>query len=161
VTQREASLRLKAEAFYGIVAFSLLFVTYRDDLFCRRPGGRAYLAVVATTAIIFTLWDAFGSAVGVAVGRASEAGIIRSWIGPGMATLIVGCGLSSVPMWIYSGYGHFRFENTWADMGCLFTEGYVYAFALVVAPVLALATLLREVLLVRVWLMYSGPPAGS
>ncbi|MGO9084957.1 MAG: hypothetical protein ACLQBK_07000 [Candidatus Sulfotelmatobacter sp.] len=61
-----------------------------------------------------------------------------------MSTLIAGLGLASIPPWIYRGYGHFLFENTRADVSCFFTEGNGMMFPFVVAPVLALATLIRE-----------------
>lgn len=56
----------------------------------------------------------------------------------------VGLVVARLPFLIYRGYGHFRFEGTWADVSCFFTEGYGLMFPIVVAPLLALATFAQK-----------------
>jgi hypothetical protein len=51
------------------------------------------------------------------------------------------------PAWIYTGHGHFHLEGTWVDVSCLFNEGYGMAFPMVVAPVLALASGTKELVI--------------
>ena len=59
-------------------------------------------------------------------------------------------GFISVPDWISPGYGHFRFEDTFADVSCFFTEGFGIAFPIIVAPPLAALTFLCEYLAHRI-----------
>ena len=63
--------------------------------------------------------------------------------------VIAGVGYGSVPFWIYRGYGIFWLENTWADVSCFFTEGYAIVFPFVIAPALALTSLVCEWLVIR------------
>ena len=53
---------------------------------------------------------------------------------------------SSIPFWIYPGArpATFLFKGTWADVSCFFAEGYGMMFPLFVAPVLAIAILAGE-----------------
>ena len=95
---------------------------------------------------------AYDLAVSVGVAAASTAAkkaFKMQWTSPLLTMVIVGSSLAYLPFWIYRGYGSFRFENTWADVSCFFTEGYGLSFPFVVVPVLTLATLLREVLILR------------
>jgi hypothetical protein len=73
----------------------------------------------------------------------------QTWASLLLTVLIVASGLIYLPNWIYKGYGIFRFENTWADVSCFFTEGYMLGFLFFLAPLLILATVLREVILMR------------
>ena len=49
-------------------------------------------------------------------------------------------GFISIPYWIYMGYGHFRFENTVADVSCIFQDGFDIVFPIIIAPPLAALT---------------------
>lgn len=71
-------------------------------------------------------------------------------LGQVLSTLLVAAGFAYLPFWIYRGYGVIRFENTWADVSCIFTEeGNIFAFLLAVTPLLALLTFLREILILK------------
>jgi hypothetical protein len=61
----------------------------------------------------------------------------------------MGPGFAYVPFWMKRGYGIFRFENTSADVSCFFTEANGLGFLFFVAPLLALVTFLREILIFR------------
>jgi hypothetical protein len=73
-----------------------------------------------------------------------------SWrvLAPFVATPMVLGGLASMPFWMYDS-GRFLFERTWADVSCYFVEGYGIGFAFFVAPLMALATLLGEVVILK------------
>jgi hypothetical protein len=66
-----------------------------------------------------------------------------------VSTILAFAGFASLPFWLFEGYGHWRFENTGANVSCFFMEGYGMAFPFVVAPLLAMATLVCEVLVYR------------
>jgi hypothetical protein len=65
-----------------------------------------------------------------------------------VSTLLALVGLASIPFWIYD-RGSFMFEGTWADVSCFFTEGYGMMFPFFVAPALAVATLLGELVILK------------
>ena len=69
--------------------------------------------------------------------------------GPVARVFVMGAGFAYLPFFIYRGFGTFRFENTWADVSCFFTEGYGFGFLLFATPALALTTFLRELLIYR------------
>lgn len=132
---------------YFLVAYLTLFLFTADSYFCSRPGEVGHAVVTARLALACTAWDFLAGAVGVWVFR-----IIRkraNWpaVAPLTSALMTGAGLASMPVWLYRGYGNFLFENTWADVSCFFTEGYGMMFPFVVAPVLAIATFGRGILL--------------
>jgi hypothetical protein len=54
-----------------------------------------------------------------------------------------------LPPLLYKGYGIFLFEGTWADVSCLFREGYGMVFPIVAAPVFAAMSFLREIIASR------------
>jgi hypothetical protein len=131
---------------YWAVAFCVVFVFYLHDTFCVRPGSRNYLFTVALLASALTGWDFVASVVGAL----AEKMFKRPGVSLLLTTLIVVSGLIYVPFWIYKGYGNFRFENTWADVSCFFTEmGNTFGFLFVVTPLLTLTTILREIVLLR------------
>jgi hypothetical protein len=135
---------------YGVAAFAYLAFIYRDDPFCSRLGKRRLCVAIAVLAFGAAVWDTFASlGVRAVDSLLNPSGQRRrsSWISVAVTTLTVGVGLMSVPFWIYAGYGEFHFEDTWADVSCLFTEGYGYAFLFLVAPVLALGTCIKEIVL--------------
>ncbi|MGC2198227.1 MAG: hypothetical protein WA628_26385 [Terriglobales bacterium] len=68
---------------------------------------------------------------------------------PIVATLVAAIGFGSLPSSIYGTYGTFWLERTWANVSCAFTEGYGAMFPFVVAPMLTVATLLRELIILR------------
>jgi hypothetical protein len=61
-------------------------------------------------------------------------------------------GFASLPFWNYD------FEGTWADVSCFFTEGYGMAFPFFVAPLLALVTLVGELVILRMRDSRKGEP---
>ena len=144
-------MRLRGVLFasYCVIAFITLFVFSVDNTACARPGARNYLILTAQLALAIAAYD-FAVSVGVAAASTAAKKVFKmQWTRSLLTTVIVGSGLAYLPFWIYRGYGSFRFENTWADVSCFFTEGYGLGFPFVVVPVLTLSTLLREILILR------------
>ena len=141
----EPALRGVLFIIYFVIAYVVLFFFFRDDPFCARPGARNYLLVACGLALALASYD-FAVSLVVATVLNGAARILRMrWLGPPVIALVVGLGVGYLPFWIYKGYGHFRFEGTWADASCFFTEGYGLTFPFVLAPLFALLSLTREI----------------
>jgi hypothetical protein len=145
----KARLRGVLSVLYWAVAFVALTIFSSGDTFCARPGARNHTLATAQLAFALAGYDLLVSVVVASFAVLAKNLFRRQWILVLLTTLIVGAGFAYLPVWIYRGYGNFRFENTWADVNCFFTEGYGIAFPLIVAPVLAFVTLLREVVFER------------
>ncbi len=145
----ETRLRGILSVIYWAVAFIVLLIFSSGDPFCARPGARNHTIATAQLALALAAYDFVVSVLVALLANAAKRVFSWWWITVSLITLIVGAGVAYLPFWIYRGYGNFRFKNTWADVSCFFTEGYVIAFLFIVAPVLACATLLREVIAQR------------
>jgi hypothetical protein len=137
---RAAAARLLSSAAFFLVAYGILFA-YADNYFCSASRGQARPIVSAKLALACTLWDGFACALGLFASRLADR---RCSLRIFASTIVSGAGFASIPFWIYQGYGHFLFENTWADVSCIFTEGSGMMFPLIVTPLLAETTLIRE-----------------
>jgi hypothetical protein len=146
----ETSLRGIFFAFYFAVAFIVLLYFSFDDSFCARPGARNYWIMNGQLALALAAYSfivTFGVAAVLSI-SAPKLGRIRR-IRAGISALVVGLGVAFIPFWIYRGYGHFRFEGTWADVSCYFTEGFGLMFPFTVAPLLAIATYVQEIAILK------------
>lgn len=133
---------------YFLAAFAVLAVFSSGDTFCARPGGGNHTIMAAKLALALTAYD-FAVSFGLASVLTGSKTLKRFWIPLLFTTLIVGASFGCLPFWIYKGYGSFRFENTWADVSCFFTEGYLLGFLFIAAPLLTLTTFLREFIVLR------------
>ena len=125
--------------FYFAIAFVILFFFALNDSFCARPEANNHLLVTGQLALAVEVFAFIVSfAVDAALSAAPRIGRIRL-LGLLIPAIVVGLGGAIMPFWIYQGYGHFRFEHTWADVSCFFTEGYGLAFSMLVVPLFALA----------------------
>lgn len=129
---------------YFIVCFSGLFYYTNGSFFCSRPGGASHVAQTLHLAGACTIWELFASICGA---FASKKSPLRG-IAPMVSTLLAFFGFASITFWIYDG-GRFVFEGTWADVSCFFTEGYGMMFPLVVAPALAVVTMVGELVILK------------
>jgi hypothetical protein len=149
VPSTENSLRGSCTVGYWIVVFVILFLFSVDDPFCERTGTRNHLIATAELALALATFDFVVCTSVTMVVKALKTTLKLPWMHAMIAALLVGIGLAYLPFWIYKGYGHFRFEHTWADVSCFFTEANELGFILFVAPPLAVATFLREILIRR------------
>jgi len=132
---------LRSVLYFGISDLVLLWYA-SDDSFC----GHTRFAVAAKLAIAFTLWD-LCSSIGVEV--VVRLRDVTPKLAPLLTAFITGIGIAFVPFWIYRGHGAFRFEGTWANVSCVFAEGFGIAFFFVVAPALAFVSLVLGWLALR------------
>ena len=142
-------LRLKLAGLYWIIASIVLFAIYYGDAFCYRPGSRNYAIMVIELGMALAVWDFVVGFAGSFLFAAVEKMLGMNLLGQVLTTVTVAAGFASLPFLLYGGYTVARFENTWADVGCFFTEGYLFAFLVVMTPLLALVTFLREILILR------------
>jgi heme/copper-type cytochrome/quinol oxidase subunit 3 len=142
--------RLWVTVFYFIISYGTLFCCYRHDAFCSQSTHPGLPILTARLALACTLWELFASACGALAVTATKRYAHWRGIAPLVSTLVAGLGFASIPFWLYRGFGRFLFENTWADVSCFFTElGNGFLFLFVVAPILTVATLLCEVLILE------------
>ena len=148
---KENRVHVVSSCLYLAFAYGLLFWYTSGDFFCERPGMEPGHAIAtARLAVACTAWDLGRAYADCWSSRLQINGPQRSTIRIFATILVAGIGFCSIPFWIYRGYGTFLFENSWADVSCVFTEGHGEMFPFVVAPLLTAATLSPELLVRRV-----------
>ena len=145
----QTRLRWRLVGPYWVIVSFFLFAFYTGDSFCERPGSQSYPIMVLKLSLVLAAWDFVASFAGALASTTAEKVLGMRGISVLLTTVVVGAGFAYLPFWIYRGYGVFRFENTWADVSCFFTEGYGFAFLFFVTPALALMTFLREFFIFR------------
>lgn len=129
---------------YFIVCLAGLFCYTYGSFFCSKPDGSSHVAQTFRLTVACTVWAVLASICGAFAAKKSG---LRG-LAPVLSTLLALVGLASIPFWIYDS-GSFMFEGTWADVSCFFTEGYGMMFPFFVAPALAVATLLGELVILK------------
>jgi hypothetical protein len=141
MNRRTLGTRLALTAFYFAATFSYLFYFFRGDTSCQDLNG--FPIQIIRLAVACTAWTLFASFCGAiatqGLGRFFNISAIS------VTVIVALSGFASLPLWIYKGYGHFRFENTF-DVSCFFREDAEIAFFIIIAPVLTALTLLCEYL---------------
>ncbi len=145
MNRRTLGTRLALTAFYFTATFCYLFYLNHGNTLCEGVNGPLIESI--RLAVACTAWTLFASFCGAiasqALGRFFN-------ISPISVTVIVALsGFASLPLWIYKGYGHFRFENTF-DVSCFFREDAEIAFFIIIAPILTALTFLYEYLAQRI-----------
>jgi len=138
--------RILSSAGYLLFAGVFLGIVYNGDTFC---GGRHHhIESILVFSMLAALWDAVSglvaSAVDPFVGLPRRPAGRVAWESVFTCMFVAALGFLPVPVWIYRGFGHFRFEGTWLDFGCLFAEGYSYGYLMLVGPFLTAASGVRE-----------------
>ncbi len=145
MNRRTLGTRLALTAFYFAATFSYLFYFFRGDTSCQDLNG--FPVQIIRLAVACTAWTLFASFCGAIASR-GLGGFFN--ISPISVTVIVAlAGFASLPLWIYRGYGHFRFETTF-DVSCFFREDAEIAFFIIIAPILTALTFLYEYLAQRI-----------
>jgi hypothetical protein len=139
---RISTVSIASAVYFGISLAYLLWL-YGDDTFCERLNERPWWAPVAILAGVVTAFDATLDLILNSYRAASQNNVIR----PACVIAFVWGALTFLPFWIYGGYGHFRFEGSWIDVSCLVTEAWGMAFPFTVAPVFALLSAVRQVVI--------------
>ena len=146
MNRRTLWTRVALIALYFAATFCILFYFSDGNTFC--GGAHGHLIETTRLAIACTAWSLFASLCGAIVSQ--KFGGFLKFSAEVVVFFVAFAGFGSLPLWIYAGYGHFRFENTIADVSCFFAEGFGIAFPIIVAPVLAALTLLCEYLAHRI-----------
>jgi hypothetical protein len=144
--------RIGLTAFYFAVAFGILFLFTQGSPFCRAPNGH-FISTVRL-ALGCTVWYVISSLLGLVTFHFFKSPRIFAI---SISVIVTYIGLASLPDMLFIGYGHYHFENTIADVGCFFTEGWGIAFPFISAPLLAAATLLCEYLAYRATRKHTAP----
>jgi hypothetical protein len=140
----EKRVRAAVVMAYFVACFAVLFYYTSGSSFCARPGESGHAAQTFHLTVACTVWEILASCFGTVAARRSA----MPWLAPLVSTLLALVGLASIPFWIFEN-GRFLFEGTWADVSCFFTEGYGMMFPVVVAPALAVATLVGELAILK------------
>jgi hypothetical protein len=142
--KRQQLFRSALVGAYFAVAFALLHWYAGNGYFCARTGP---MRTTLRLAVGCTIWDLFTCSAGSWLANMVMKLRIAA---PLLSGAFTAAGLASIPFWIYRGYGHFLFEGTWIDVSCFFTEANGLAFPFVVAPALAILSLLHCAALLRI-----------
>ena len=152
MTARQKKVRATVTCSYFIVCFTGLFYYTYGSYFCSPPRGTGHTAETLRLTVVCTGWALLASTCGTYVARISK---VRG-LAPIVSTLLALAGFIALPFIIYDA-GRFLTERTWADVTCFFNEGYGVMFPFTVAPALALASLVGELVILKA---SSGPKAG-
>jgi hypothetical protein len=136
---RRGWIRAALTASYFVVSVAILSWFTSGDTFCSSASGQSRLIVVARLAIACTLWDLGSGLLASMISKMTGLQIFA----PLLRAAAAGIGIASVPLWIYRGYGVFWFQGTWADVHCVFSEGFGIGFLFAVAPLFGLASVLH------------------
>ncbi len=137
-------IRLGLVGLYFTICYGILFWYTYGSPFCSRPGSSGHAVSTAWLALACTALNVVVVVCGTWFASAKK-GRWRRAFAPLLSATITGAAFGSMPFWMYEGFGSFL----WPDVSCFFTEGYAMAFPLVIAPPLAIASLLHCWLLIR------------
>ena len=140
----EKKVRIAVTLGYFVICFAVLFYYTSGSSFCGRPGEPGHTAQTLHLSVACTLWAILVSVCGAFIAKRSG---IRG-LAPLASAVLALAGFASIPFWIYDS-GRFMFEGTWADVSCFFTEGSGMMFPIIIAPVLAVATLAGELVILK------------
>jgi hypothetical protein len=142
-------VRVAAEALFFICLFAAFYWEATGNYFCNEAGSTGRKLQTLHVAIILTAWDSFACAAGFAVSRrlagASARNVARLWLGGVIAAI----GYYSAPFILFPWSEIHRLHSI-LDCSCFFTEGNGMMFLLLTAPILTVASLVREALTQRV-----------
>jgi hypothetical protein len=131
---------------YWLAAFGLLSFFLRGNFFCERDGGSVLVAVRLSLAV--AVLDLILSLAIVLSLRAVRQTLWFGWLGPIVATAIIGALVAAFPIFMSPGGRGLPLELLW-NTECAFTEGYGIAFPILIAPALALITFVKAAWLMR------------
>jgi len=140
---RAKLVRVGLSFLYFIISFGTLLFCTGDSPGWLQANGQGRVMTITRLALACTVWDVIARACGAVAATAIKMPESRLATAPLASALVAGLGLASIP-WMYQGSGRFMFEIIGVDVSPFFIFGYGMAFPRVVAPLLALATLLCE-----------------
>jgi hypothetical protein len=140
---RAKFVRVGLSFLYFIISFGTLFLCGGESPGWLQVNGPGRVMTIARLALACTVWDVVARVCGAIAAAAIKMPESKLAIAPLASALVAGLGLASIP-WIYQESGIFMFDSTGVEVSTFFVVGYGVAFPRVVAPLLALATLLCD-----------------
>jgi hypothetical protein len=138
VLSKASRVRITFTIVYFVATFTYLLLDNQGNSFCSRPGGYGPAVAAACFALACTVWDSFASLCGALAVRSTALRLPALAIP--VSAVIAAAGL----LWIALRGGPGLFGDTWADVSCLFTEGYGFMFLFLNVPILVAFTVVRE-----------------
>lgn len=149
VVKRQHASRLILTLLYLLCAFIFLNWFYSGNPLSGEGNRPRLFRSVLRLTLFISLLDFLASYPASLIESCIKTSLNPYWVRAIVAGMFVGAVLVSLPGWIFKGYGAYRFQGTAADVCCLFEEGYGMVFPFTVAPMFALLTFARELLLGR------------
>jgi hypothetical protein len=138
-------LRAVLTCAYGILAFVFCHLIFSDS-FCDHPGSQGFLLAIMKVTVAVTLWGSIANASCGIVTAPSKRFDFSPSLAAALSAVFVGLGVGYLPNLIFTGYGVFRFDGSWASVTCLFEEQQDFFFRFFAPFVLGFLTLAREIL---------------
>jgi len=149
VNSREIRIRTLVESAFFLCLFGAFLWEALGNYFCSESGRGMAARQSLNIALVMTLWDSIASVCGLSVAwflrESASARAVTIWISAGVAAIGY-FGAISI-LWPGRQLGPF---GSALDCSCFFTEGYGMLFPITWAPLLVIATIVREWLTGRI-----------
>jgi hypothetical protein len=146
---RTLRVRVAAEALFFLCLFAVFYWEATGNYFCNEAGRTGRSLQTLHLAIILTAWDSFACLCAMALFHRARDVASRNaaclWLGGTIAAI----GYYSAPFILFPWSEIHRLHSI-LDCSCFFTEGNGMMFLLLTAPILTVASLVREALTQRV-----------
>lgn len=143
----QAGRRIVIAIAYGLLSFAWLYWLDGDNTLCAGKAGAAH--AVLRLSIGVTLFDLVLSMATVFVYSKKGSSDVERWMLALISSIVMIGVLIFLPGLLYRGHGVDWFEGTWADVSCLFREGFGMSFPILEAPIFAAMSFLREIIASR------------
>jgi len=142
-------VRSVAEVWFFLCIFAGFYWNSAGNVFCNKQGLTGRVHQSFHVAVVFTLWDSLACVAALAVAHWSQDPVCqdrtRLWISGAVAAL----GYFAAPSFLNPQDEARLFHNV-LNCSCFFTEQFGMVFPQLAAPLLTIATILREGLIQRV-----------
>jgi hypothetical protein len=140
----QAARRIVVAIAYGLFSFVILYWLDGGNILCHGKTGVG--VAVLRLAIGITVFDLTVSLAVILAYSKKGSSDAERWMLALLSGIVMIAVLIFLPGLLYKGDGAFWFEGTWADVSCLFREGYGITFPIVVAPIFAAMSFVREII---------------
>ena len=146
-------MRLVVAAMYFALAYVAISF-YGDRGYFYSPLATAGTGYASATNVILAIgcavWCTVAGVVGALLANVAATKRRRILIVLAASTTITGLGLVFIPLCISREKGYLLLQNSWIRLSCLFVIGrFISIFPLIAAPLLTVATLISEWLMLR------------
>lgn len=148
MNSREFRIRALIEAVFFLCLFAAFLCEALGSYFCTESGRADAMRQSLHLAFLMTLWDLVAALLGLSAARALRGSPSGKSITLGISTGVAAVGYFAAIYILAPGQQVGPFRNVLV-CSCFFTEGYGMMFHLTWAPLLVIATILRELLAQR------------